>query len=540
MAAGHRLRSLNAPLMWLLSVLVGGVAGLGAVAFRALIAFFHNLLFFGQFSAVYNANQHTAPSSWGRFVILVPVVGAAGVAFLVKNFAPEAKGHGVPEVMDAVYHNKGVIRPVVAAVKSLASALSIGSGGSIGREGPIIQIGSSFGSTLGQMLHLPVWQRITLIAAGAGGGIAATFNTPVGGVLFALEIIVHEVSARTIVPIVTATATATYVGKLFFGAHPSFLIPALERPFFTVAKPLVLVAYAGLGAIVGLVSALFIWAIYACEEFFEKRVKGGYYVQHLTGMFIVGCLIYALMAAFGHYYVQGVGYATIQDVLTGLQYPLYLLVLLFAAKLLATSLTLGSGASGGIFSPALFLGATCGAAWGVMLNHLLPTLHIDSAAFAIAGMGGVVGGTTGAAMAAIVMIFEMTRDYTVIIPLTLTVAISYGVRRSLISDSIYTRKLTLRGESVPATMRADVYFSRQAATLMHPADPEMPMPAPGAQDGYVTVAPDATLSQVIEQMAASHASVAVVSSNHGHAGVQGVITRQDILEVLAADMELFD
>ena len=154
------------------------------------------------------------------------------VVFLVKNFAPEAKGHGVPEVIEAVYYRKGVIRPVVSVVKALASALSIGSGGSVGREGPIIQIGSSFGSTLGQLLRLPAWQKVTLIAAGAGGGIAATFNTPMGGVLFALEIVMPEFSARTLVPVMTATATATYVGRVFFGPHPSFYIPALETSFF--------------------------------------------------------------------------------------------------------------------------------------------------------------------------------------------------------------------------------------------------------------------------------------------------------------------
>src|SRR5271170_6177727 len=417
-------RSLSAPALWTLSIPVGVVAGLGAVVFRALIGFVHNLLFLGKLSATYDASTHTPPGPWGPFIILAPVLGALGVAFLVKNFAPEAKGHGVPEVMDAVYNRKGVIRPVVSVVKALASALSIGSGASIGREGPIIQIGSSFGSTIGQLLGLPAWQRITLIAAGAGGGIGATFNTPVGGVLFAVEIIMHEVSARTLVPVVTATATATYIGELFFGPHPSFSIPALETSFFVVAKPIVLVAYAGLGAIAGLVSALFIWSIYACEEFFEKHVKGGYYVQHMAGMLLVGSLMYGLMTRFGHYYIQGVGYATIQDVLTSVHYPLYLLVLLFAAKLFATSVTLGSGASGGVFSPALFLGATSGAAFGMALNHFFPGLHISPAAFAVAGMGGVVGGSTGAAMAAIVMIFEMTLDYTVIIPLTLTVAIS--------------------------------------------------------------------------------------------------------------------
>ncbi len=180
-----------------LSVLIGIVAGLGAVAFRGLIAFFHNLLFLGQISFIYDAKAHTPLSPWGPFVILVPVLGAVGVSFLVQNFAPEAKGHGVPEVMDAIYYNRGLIRPVVAVIKSLASALSIGSGGSVGREGPIIQIGSSFGSTVGQVLRMPVWQRITLIAAGTGGGIAATFNTPIGGMLFAIEITLHEISVRT-------------------------------------------------------------------------------------------------------------------------------------------------------------------------------------------------------------------------------------------------------------------------------------------------------------------------------------------------------
>jgi chloride channel protein, CIC family len=196
-----RRPDLPPPALWLLSVLIGIVAGLGAAGFRALIALFHNLLFLGKFSASYDASVHTPLGPWGAGIILVPMLGAAGVAFLVGNSAPEAKGHGVPEVMEAIYYGKGVIRPIVALIKSLASALSIGSGGSIGREGPIIQIGSSFGSTVGQVLRLPVWQCLVLIAAGAGGGIAATFNTPIGGVLFAVEIMMTEISVRSLVPV---------------------------------------------------------------------------------------------------------------------------------------------------------------------------------------------------------------------------------------------------------------------------------------------------------------------------------------------------
>jgi chloride channel protein, CIC family len=169
------------PLVYLclLALVVGIVGGLGAVVFRGLIAFVHNLLFLGKLSVIYDSSLFTPASPWGALVILVPVVGAMGVTFIVTNFAPEAKGHGVPEVMDAIYYNRGIIRPIVAIAKSLASALSIGSGAAVGREGPIIQIGSAFGSTLGQVIRMSMGQRIILVAAGAGAGIAATFNTPI-------------------------------------------------------------------------------------------------------------------------------------------------------------------------------------------------------------------------------------------------------------------------------------------------------------------------------------------------------------------------
>jgi chloride channel protein, CIC family len=450
----------------LLSAGIGVVAGVGAAVFRALIALFHNLLFLGTWSLRYDANVHTPPSPWGAWVVLVPVIGAAGVVFLVKTWAPEAKGHGVPEVMDAIYYNRGRIRPVVALIKSLASALSIGSGGSIGREGPIIQIGSSFGSAVGQWMRLPAWQRIALIAGGAGAGIAATFNTPVGGVLFVLEIMMHEVSARTLVPVAISTATATYVGRLFFGPHPSFVIPALETPSFQVTAPLLLLAYVGLGVIMGGVSALFIKAIYGAEDFFVRRVRGGYWGQHLAGMLGVGLLMYGLMTAYGHYYVEGVGYATVQDLLSGTVLPVSFLALLLGSKLIATSLTLGSGASGGIFSPALFLGATAGAAYGAVLADLFPGAGIHPPAFALAGMAGAVGGSTGAAMAAIVMIFEMTLDYNVIVPMTVTVAIAYGVRKVLSPGSIYTVKLQRRGRYIPDVLRTNPQFVRRAREMM--------------------------------------------------------------------------
>ncbi len=274
----------------------------------------------------------------------------------------------------------------------------------------------------------------------------------------------HEVSARTLVPVTIATATASYIGQLVFGSQPSFVIPALETPYFHLTQPFVLLLYPGLGILAGLASAAYIRSIYAFEDFFDRRIGGSYYRRHMLGMFLVGAIMYVLLVTTGHYQVEGVGYATVQDILSGRLS--WFLLALFGLKLLATSLTLGSGASGGVFSPALYLGATLGGVYGLAAQQLFPALSIDPAAFAVAGMAGVVGGSTGAAMAAIVMIFEMTLDYTVIIPMTMTVALSYGVRTLLQPHSIYTMKLARRGHEIPAVLEANFYSLKRAKEVM--------------------------------------------------------------------------
>jgi CIC family chloride channel protein len=449
-----------------LAVIIGIIAGLGAVAFRALIAFFHNLLFFGNLSLSYNASAHTSQSRWGLFVILVPVAGAVCVAFLVKNFARETSGPGVVQVIKAIYYDKGRIRPIVALIKPLASAISIGSGAAVGREGPIIQIGAAFGSFFGQLTKMSTSQKLTLIAAGASGGIAATFNTPIGALLFTVEILLHEISVRTLVPVAISTATAGYVGRLFLGDHPSFVIPPFETASFRVTSPEVLSSYIGLGILMGIVSAVFIRSVYSLEHFFNVRVKGGYYVRHMTAMLAVGILMYSMFISSGHYYIQGVGYSTIQDILNGHLTPVYLLLILFGLKMLATSLSLGTGASGGVFSPALFLGATLGAAYGVLLARLFQHLHFNPAAYAVVGMAAVVGGSTGAAMGAIVMSFEMTLDYNIIIPLTIAVVLAYGIRRVLAKESIYTWKIVKEGYVIPHTLQRNAIFLEQAKDIM--------------------------------------------------------------------------
>jgi CIC family chloride channel protein len=576
-----------------LSIALGVVAGFGAYIFRLLIGLVHNLFFLGRLSFVYDTIRHTPQGPWGAGVALAPAIGAVLVVFLVRAFAPEAKGHGVPEVMDAIYYQKAVIRPVVALIKSLASALSIGSGGSVGREGPIIQISAAFGSWSGALCRVSRWQLATLVAAGGGAGIAATFNTPIGGVLFAAEVLMHEISVRTLVPVALATTTATYVGHFLFGNHPAFPVPPLRMPAATGAA--LLPAYVGLGGVMALASVAFIRGLYGAEDLFEKYAPRSEYIRHIVGMLGVGVTIVALMRYTGHYHVEGVGYATIMDILSGGLTSVWLLLLLFALKLGVTCLTLGSGGSGGIFSPSLFMGSALGAAYGIVLHRLLPGWEIDPAALALAGMAGLVAGATGAALTATVMIFEMTLDYTVVLPMTLTVAVSYGLRRLLLSQSIYTMKLARRGHHLPEVLQANAHLVHHVSDIrltgvaVLPADAEpaalgdrtaaavaaryvallrdghvaavLPRDRlqeraehrPGAArladvaadagEPYVTASPDQTIFELMARMQASRASIAVVlgpPDGHGPPGVLGLVTMAHLAELIAEGMELLE
>ncbi|HEY4213042.1 MAG TPA: chloride channel protein [Steroidobacteraceae bacterium] len=475
------LASIGLLTLSLLAIGVGIVTGFGAIAFRALIGLIHNLAYFGRFSAVYDANVYAPVSTWGPGVILVPVIGGLGVVFLVSKFAPEARGHGVPEVMDAIFYREGKIRPVVAAIKSLASALSIGTGAAVGREGPIIQIGASLGSTAGQLVPMEAWQRITLVAAGAGAGIAATFNTPLGGVMFAIELMMPEVSVRTFLPVALATGTATFIGRFMLGVRPAFDVP-LNLSVTTAPGSLkALLLCAVLGTICGLAATAFIRGLHGAERLFE-RVRNSY-LRHAVGMLLVGLMMYSFLLGSGHYRIDGVGYSSIQDILTGGLVAGPFLALLFAGKLAATSISLGSGSSGGIFSPSLFMGATLGGAFGAAARLFMPLPDVTIPAFAMLGMAGMVGGGTGAAMTAITMIFEMTRDYDLVMPMIVTVALSIGVRRVLNDENIYTIKLVGRGHFIPKAMHANMFLVRRAADVME-ADFEL-LPGSFSLDEYL-------------------------------------------------------
>ncbi|WP_081074550.1 chloride channel protein [Burkholderia cepacia] len=573
-----------------LGILVGVVTGIGAVAFRGLIGFVHNAFFLGRWSVSYNASAFTPPSARGAFVILVPVVGGLIVTWLVGTFAPEAKGHGVPEVMDAIYFKRGVIRPVVAIVKSLASAFAIGTGAAVGREGPIIQIGSALGSTLGQAVSMTAGQRITLVAAGAGAGIAATFNTPIGGVLFATELMMPEISVNTFLPVALATGTATFVGRLFFGSAPAFLVPAQlgaipDRP----GSVLTLLLYAALGIVTGAGAALLTHGLHFAEDMFE-RIPGRY-ARHALGMLIVGLMIYFLMRFAGHYYVEGVGYATIQALLYGQLGGCLFLIALALCKTFATSISLGSGSSGGVFSPSLFIGAALGAAFAAFVQAVLPAAPVSAPAFAMVGMGAMVGGGTGAAMTAVAMIFEMTRDYDIVLPMIIAVAVSLATRRLLCHESIYTLKLARRGHVIPNALHANMFLVQNAAQVMETdvlvqdADvlfrdilgnldgppfrhvvvtrsgriegvlrintglrraishdhPSVTLGAL-AQHNFIVVAPNDAAFDVISQLRQKHANMAVVVTGpelEGSVEVVGVIAKEHIADAVASSIRIF-
>ena len=448
-----------------LALVIGVMTGFGAVGFRVLIALVHNLFYNGRLSAVFDANVSEGPSYFGNFVFFSPIVGGLIVVYLVRRFAPEAKGHGVPEVMDAVFYKHGNIRGKVALIKALASALSIGSGAAVGREGPIIQIGSALGSAFAQFIGLSTWQKITLLSAGAGAGIAATFNTPLGGVLFALEILLPEVSNRTFLPVVVATGAATTIGRIMIGPDPAFAVPDVQLSLANSLAPSEILSFVLLGVLCGVAAWAFIRLLVIMEDGFPK-LPGNEYTQNIVGMAILGLMMVALTHAFGHSYVDGVGYSVIQAIFDQKMTAVGLLALLFLLKMLATTISLGCGASGGIFSPSLYLGATLGAAFASAMGIILPNAGLTLPSAAIIGMAAMVGAGTGGVMTAIVMVFEMTRDYAIIVPVIVAVALAAGVRRALIGETIYTVKLRHRGHRIPKERHINLYLVKQAQDIM--------------------------------------------------------------------------
>lgn len=418
--------------MLMLGGFVGVLGGLGAIVFRSLIDYLH-LLFFGasEGASFYFALTHLP---W-YYRLLLPATGGLLVGPIVATIFSEGKGSGVPEVIESIVTREGDIRWRVAPLKTVVSAITIGTGGSAGREGPVVQIGSAFGSMVGDFLDLSAKKIKTLIGCGAAAGIAGTFNAPLGGVLFSMEILLEDFHVSHFSSILVSSVLSTAICQSYFGPSPAFDIPE-----YSASLP-ELIPYVGLGLIGGLIGVTFIRTLYTTESLIRNYATVPGYLHPAVGGVFTGAIALFLPQ------VYGVGYYAIEQVLNG-QLSLTLMLTLIAAKILATNFTLGSGGSGGIFAPSLFLGAMTGGAFGTLMDWLLPTLAIQPGSYALVGMGTVFAGTAHAPLTAIILLFEMTRDYKVILPLMFACLISSTVSQTLQENDIYLLKLVRRGLNI--------------------------------------------------------------------------------------------
>ena len=417
-----------------LALLVGVGAGVGAIGFRYLIE-----------GCTWIFSGHTDPSALGHFtnphlaflgpfvVLVVPIVGGLLYGPLVYRFAPEARGHGVPEVMLAVHQNEGRIRGRVPIVKSLASAICIGAGGSVGREGPIVQIGSAIGSGLGQLTGMAAENTRLLVACGAAGGIGATFNAPIAGVFFGLELILRDWETRSFGLVVLAGVVATAVGRIAFGAEAFLALPA-----FTLVSGWEYPLYVLLGVVAAFVGLAFIRVLYGTEDIADNIWRGPAWLRPAVGGLLLGLVLLVLPEMYG------VGYPVLEGAIHG-RYVVGLLLAFLAGKILATSLTMAIGGSGGVFAPSLFIGAMLGSAFGLGAHDLLPGVTAGAGAYGLVGMAAVFAAAGRAPITAVLIVFELTGDYSIILPLMLAVVVATGLSKLLSEDSIYTLKLRRRG-----------------------------------------------------------------------------------------------
>lgn len=414
-----------------MALTVGVLSGCGAVVLRWLIRAVQ-WFFFDRGTRL--GPELGLPIPTWMVTLLAPAVGMVVVAYLVEWWAHEAKGHGVPEVQFAVRMRGGKIRPRVAFAKALASAISIGSGGSVGREGPIVQIGASLGSGFAQFFGLGAEEVKLMVAAGSAGAIGATFNAPVAGVLFALEVILGSFAARSFGLVVVASVSAVAVAQSALGTEPAFRL--VEQ--FQFVSNWELGLYLGLGVITGLIALAYVRMVYGVEDWFD-RWRTALWVKAVAGGLIVGFL-----GTFGSAHLFGIGHEGVELAMAG-ALSTGLMVALVFMKMVATSVTLGAGGSGGVFAPALFIGAMAGGVFGRAADHLFPTVTASPGAYALVGAAAVFGAAAHAPMTAIIILFEMTDNYRIILPLMLSVVLAQLIASRIDPDSIYSIKLRRRG-----------------------------------------------------------------------------------------------
>ncbi|HEY2701964.1 MAG TPA: chloride channel protein [Pseudonocardiaceae bacterium] len=446
--------------LFLVALLVGLGAGFGAIGFRYLIYGF-TWLATGQTQFGQDGRVDSPHLPWLGigFFVAIPVIGGLLYGPLIYRFAREARGHGVPEVMIAVAENGGRIRPQVSVVKAFASALCIAVGGSVGREGPIVQIGSALASSLGQWVRLPENRLRILVACGAAGGISATFNAPITGVFFGVELILREFSIEAIFTVMLSSMVADVISQLFLGSAPFFTQLPADISLHHVYNYVLVGVLAVLAALIGLGFKAILYKIEdLCDKVWGNRPE---WARPAVGGVVLGLLLLALPQLYG------VGYPVMYRVVAG-NYTVWFLFLLVVGKMIATSLTIGIGGSGGVFAPSLFIGATSGMAFGVTVDHLFGPAAGQPALYAIVGMGAVFASAARGPLTALASVVEMTGDFSLTLPVMLAVAISTMLSRALSYGTIYTTKLLRRGTDIDRATPTHAFDELTVADAMHP------------------------------------------------------------------------
>ena len=498
--------------MVLMSFLAGGVgllAGLIAYVLYKLIGLFTNIFFYHRFLAEFLSARHNQLGLW---VIPIPVIGGIIVGFMAKYGTPKIKGHGIPEAMEAVLVNRSRIQPRVAILKPLSAAIAIGTGGPFGAEGPIIQTGGAFGSLVGQAVHTTASERKVLLACGAAAGMSATFNTPIAGVILAIELLLFEFKARSFIPLVIASTLATAVHMQLLGAGPMFKVSAMD-----FGIPRALPFYLVLGLVCGLAAVGFSKLLYWTEDQFEKLPVDELWWPAIgaLGLGIIGYFVPRVL---------GVGYDTIGDILNAnLAWKLLLVVML--AKAVALVISLGSGTSGGLLAPMFMSSAAMGGIFAMGVDRIFPAANLSAGAFALVAMGAVFGAASRATFAFIIFAFEITRDYNSVLPLMLVSVIADGIAMLLMPRaSIMTEKLARRGLHIHQDYEADVLQQMRVAETMDQEVPKIPA--------------DMKISELSDRIARRDPEVSrhqgmVILDAAGK--LAGVITRGDVLRALDED-----
>jgi len=485
----------------ILSLFVGMATAFGALGFIFLIRNFNDI-FFGLSDQI--LTETIGERGYKYWLPVIPMLGGLLVGPIIYKFASEAKGHGVPEVMNAVARMGGIIRPRVAVVKTIASAICIGSGGSAGREGPIVQIGSAIGSTVGQLFRMSGDRVKILVGCGAAAGISAVFNAPIAGVIFSLEIILGDFTIKTFSPVILASVVASVISRTFLGDHPAFDVPE-----YSLVSAWEFPLYILMGCLMGGLGVTFTKVLNSFEDFFDNLKMNPMLKPALGGLILGGIAIF-------YPQILADGYETISLTLYG-NMAVGLLVLLIFFKMIATSLTLGSGNSGGIFAPALFMGAVAGGAFGVLMNYLFPGVTATPGAYALVGMAGMLAAATHAPITALLIIFEMTSDYRIILPLMVTVVFSALVAGRIFPYSIYTMKLARKGIDIKGGRDINVLRSHQVWEIM--------------DRDFETIPASMPLARVFQTIENSSESYFIVVD--GANRMKGVLSFQDIRSLLS-------